>query len=49
MKGLRKFQEEQAAKQGIALPPGDGRLWSKTGRCGPFLYPEIDRVPTAGR
>ncbi len=32
LKGVRKFQEEQAAKQGITLPPGDGPVVIEDGQ-----------------
>jgi hypothetical protein len=49
LKGARKFQEEQAAKKGITLPPGDGPVVVEDGQMRSVPLPEIARVPTAGR
>ena len=48
MNALRKFQEEQAAKQGIALPPGNGPVVVENGQMRSVPLPRNRARPNGG-
>jgi WD40 repeat protein len=48
LSALRKFQEEQAAKQGITLPPGDGPVVIENGQMRSVPQLGVQRQPTGG-
>jgi hypothetical protein len=48
LRGIRKFQEEQAAKQGITLPPGDGPVVVEDGQMRSVPLPRNRPRPNGG-
>jgi hypothetical protein len=48
LRGIRKFQEEQAAKQGITLPPGDGPVVVEDGQMRSVPLPRNRPLPNGG-
>jgi hypothetical protein len=48
LRGIRKFQEEQAAKQGITLPPGDGPVVVEDGQMRSVPLPRNRPRPNDG-
>ena len=48
LRGIRKFQEEQAAKQGITLPPGDGPVVVEDGQMRSVPLPRNRPGPDGG-